>query len=131
MITLYNMNPNNVTSFGTPTQCGPFLQDTQWNVTVPNGFQFHMPSGQVLNGAGQTLQFVGLRPFSSPTCNPFTGAGCPTDGIPVFSDIFAEDTIANSSYNAFEAMLEKRFSHGLQFQASYTLEQIPGRWINI
>ena len=123
MITLYNMNPNNVTSFGTPTQCGPFLQDTQWSVTVPNGFQFHMPSGQVLNGAGQTLQFVGLRPFSSPTCNPLTGAGCPTDGVPVFSDIFAEDTIANSSYNAFEAMLEKRFSHGLQFQASYTLSK--------
>ena len=123
MITLYNVNPNNVTSFGTPTQCGPFLQDTQWSVTVPNGFQFHMPSGQVLTGAGQTLQFVGLRPFSSPSCNPLTGAGCPADGIPVFSDIFAEDTIANSSYNAFEAMLEKRFSHGLQFQASYTLSK--------
>ena len=41
----------------------------------------------------------------------------------MFSDIFAEDTIANSAYNAFEAMLEKRFSHGLQFQASYTLSK--------
>lgn len=123
MISLYNLNPNNVTSFGTPTQCGPFLEDTQWSVTVPSGFQFHMPSGQVLNGSGQTLQFVGLRPYSSPTCNPLTGTGCPTDGVPVFSDIFAEDTIASSSYNAFEAMLEKRFSHGLQFQASYTLSK--------
>ena len=123
MITLYNLNPNNVTSYGTPTQCGPFLQDTQWTVTVPKGFQFHMPSGQVVTGTGQNLQFVGLRPYSSPTCNPFTGAGCPADGVPVFSDIFAEDTIANSSYNAFEAMLEKRFSHGLQFQASYTLSK--------
>jgi hypothetical protein len=123
MISLYNLNPNNVTSFGTPTQCGPFLEDTQWSVTVPSGFQFHMPSGQVVNGTGQTLQFVGLRPYSSPNCNAFTGAGCPADGIPVFSDIFAEDTIANSSYNAFEAMLEKRFSHGLQFQASYTLSK--------
>ncbi len=123
MYNLYNLNPSNVTSFGTPTQCGPFLEDTQWSVTVPNGFQFHMPSGQVVTGTGQTLQFVGLRPYSSPSCNPFTGAGCPTDGVPVFSDIFAEDTIANSSYNAFEAMLEKRFSHGLQFQASYTLSK--------
>ncbi|MGA8491836.1 MAG: carboxypeptidase regulatory-like domain-containing protein, partial [Terriglobales bacterium] len=123
MYNLYNLNPNYVTSFGTPTQCGPFLQDTQWSVTVPNGFQFHMPSGQVVTGTGQTLQFVGLRPYSSPSCNPFTGGGCPADGIPVFSDIFAEDTIANSSYNAFEAMLEKRFSHGLQFQASYTLSK--------
>jgi Carboxypeptidase regulatory-like domain len=123
MYNLYNLNPNNVTSFGTPTQCGPFLQDTQWSVTVPQGFQFHMPSGQVVNGTGQTLQFVGLRPYSSPTCNPVTGANCPADGIPVFSSIFAEDTIANSAYNAFEAMLEKRFSHGLQFQASYTLSK--------
>jgi len=123
MYNLYNLNPSNVTSFGTPTQCGPFLEDTQWSVTVPNGFQFHMPSGQVVTGTGQTLQFVGLRPYSSPSCNPFTGTGCPADGVPVFSDIFAEDTIANSSYNAFEAMLEKRFSHGLQFQASYTLSK--------
>jgi hypothetical protein len=123
MYNLYNLNPNNVTSFGTPTQCGPFLEDTQWTVTVPKGFQFHMPSGQVVTGTGQNLQFVGLRPYSSPSCNAFTGAGCPADGIPVFSDIFAEDTIANSSYNAFEAMLEKRFSHGLQFQASYTLSK--------
>jgi hypothetical protein len=123
MITLFNMNPNNVTSFGTPTQCGPFLQDTQWTVTVPKGFNFHMPNGTTYTGTGQPLQFVGLRPFSSPTCNPFTGAGCPADGIPVFSDIFAEDTIANSNYNALEAMLEKRFSHGLQFQAAYTFSK--------
>ena len=125
MMTLYTMNQNYVTSFGTPTDCGPFLQDTQWTVTVPPGFQFHMPNGQVVTGtgAGQTLQFVGLRPYSSPTCNPLTGIGCPVDGIPVFSDIFAEDTIASSAYNAFEAMLEKRFSHGLQFQASYTLSK--------
>ena len=123
MISLYNMNPNNVTSFGAPTQCGPFLQDTQWSVTVPAGFQFHMPNGQVLTGTGQNLQFVGMRPYSSPTCNPLTGVGCPVDGIPVFSDIFAEDTIASSAYNAFEAMVEKRFSHGLQFQASYTLSK--------
>jgi carboxypeptidase family protein len=123
MYNLYNINPSLTTSFTTPTQCGPFLQDTQWTVTVPNGFKFHMPNGQIVNGTGQTLQFVGLRPYSSPTCNPFTGAGCPVDGIPVFSDIFAEDTIASSNYNALEAMLEKRFSHGLQFQAAYTFSK--------
>jgi hypothetical protein len=52
-----------------------------------------------------------------------TGTGCPLDGVPVFTDIFAEDTIAGSSYNAFQAMLEKRFSGGLQFQAAYTLSK--------
>jgi hypothetical protein len=90
---------------------------------VPTGFPFHMPNGSVVNGTGQTLNFVGLRPYSSPSCNAFTGVGCPVDGVPVFSDIFAEDTIANSSYNALEAMLEKRFSHGLQFQAAYTFSK--------
>jgi hypothetical protein len=46
--------------------------------------------------------------------------GCPRDGTEVFSSIFAQDTIANSAYNSFQAMLEKRFSHGLQFQGAYT-----------
>ena len=127
MRTLYKLNQNNVTSFGTPTQCGPLLEDTQWTVNVPSGFPFHMPNGSILNGP-QTLNLVGLRPFSSPNCNPllpaFTaGTGCPVDGIPIFTDIFAEDTIANSNYNALEAMLEKRFSHGLQLQASYTFSR--------
>jgi hypothetical protein len=120
IINLANANAANVTSFGAPATCGPFLEDTQWSVTVPPGYKFHMPSGQIVSGTGQTLQFVGLRKYSSPSCNAFTGAGCPADGVPVFSDVFAENTIANSIYNAFEAMLEKRFSHGLQFQAAYT-----------
>ncbi len=38
----------------------------------------------------------------------------------MFSNIFAQDTIANSSYNSFQADLEKRFSNGLQMQAAYT-----------
>lgn len=116
-------NPGDVTSYGSQASCGPFLEDSQWSVTVPTGFPFHMPNGQIVTGANQTLQFVGLRPYSTPTCNAFTGAGCPSDGVPVFSDIFAEDTIANSSYNALELMVEKRFSRGLQFQASYTFSK--------
>ena len=86
----------------------------------------------MVSGTGQTgCNLVGLRPYSSPTCNPFTGADCPADGVPVFTDIFAEDTIANSSYNAFEAMLEKRFSHGLQFQAAYTFSKSMDDGINL
>ncbi len=45
------------------------------------------------------------------------------DGIPAFSNIFAEDTIAASSYNSFQASLEKRFSHGVQMQAAYTFSK--------
>ena len=33
-------------------------------------------------------------------------------GHPIFTNIFAEDTIATSAYNSLQTMLEKRFSHG-------------------
>jgi hypothetical protein len=126
IINIANLNPNNVSSYQTtPATCGPTAEDAQWSVTIPAGYPFHMPNGSIVKGTGQTLNLVGLRPYSSPNCNStlpaFTaGTGCPVDGVPVFTDIFAEDTIANSNYNALEMMLQKRFSHGLQFQAAYT-----------
>ncbi len=128
IINIATANPAAVTSFGSQATCGPTVEDTQWSVTVPSGFKFHMPNGSIINGTGQTLNLVGLRPYSSPNCNSllpaFTpGTGCPVDGVPVFTDIFAEDTIANSSYNALEMMLQKRFSRGLQFQAAYTFSK--------
>ena len=52
-----------------------------------------------------------------------TGTGCPTDDIPVFSSIFAQDTIANSAYNSLQASLDKRFAHGLQFTVAYTFSK--------
>ncbi len=83
-------------------------------------------NGGTIAASGQTLNFVGLRPYSSPNCNPVTGGpgnGCPADGVPVFTNIFAEDTIAASAYNSFQTSLEKRFSHGLQLQAAYTFSK--------
>jgi outer membrane receptor protein involved in Fe transport len=103
--------------------CAQFGEDAPFSVTVPSGFKFHMPNGSIVNGTGQTLQFVGLRPYSSPQCNPTTGNGCPVSGVPVFSSIFAQDTIAGSSYNSLQASLEKRFSHGLQFSGAYTFSK--------
>jgi hypothetical protein len=114
--------------------CVPTGEDAQFiipatAVAPPGGFHVpYGPNGPSVIPAGTSigsvapggLNLVGLRRYSSPNCNPFTGFGCPSDGVPVFTDIFAEDTIANSNYNALEVMLEKRFSHGLQFQAAYT-----------
>ncbi len=120
-------NPNNVTDgIGDLVSCGQFGEDAPYVVTVPSGFTssagggFHMPNGTVVAGSGQTLNFVGLRPYSSPQCNPVTGAGCPASGIPVFTSIFAQDTIASSAYNSLQVSLEKRFARGLQFTAAYT-----------
>jgi hypothetical protein len=123
-----NYSAADVSSYGLPATCGQTVEDSQWSINVPPGFLFHMPNGSTLTGAagGTPVQLVGLRPYSSPNCvssGPNIGTQCPVDGIPVFSSIFAEDTIANSNYNALEMMLQKRFSHGLQFQAAYTFSK--------
>jgi hypothetical protein len=123
--------------------CGPFFADTGYSTfTLPAGSVFHMPyiagptpgglnipcpianapAGCTVTGApgGTSITLPGLRPYSSPLCDPFTGTGCPPDGIDVFSSIFTQNTISNSAYNGFQASLEKRFSKGLQFTAAYT-----------
>ena len=112
-----------VSSYGTPSSCGPFAEDNQFTVTVPNGFNFHMPNGSVVAGTGQSLNFVGIRPYSSPNCDPFTGNNCPPDQVPVFSNIFAQDTIANSAYNSLQVSVDKRFGKGLQLQGAYTFSK--------
>jgi len=106
--------------------CSPFSEDVGFTIpagAIPNGFTFHLPYGSVPTVTGPNanpITLVGLRRYSSPVCEPTTGAGCPPDGVPVFTSIFAEDTIANSSYNSLQAMVEKHFSKGLVFQGSYT-----------
>ena len=109
--------------------CGPFYADSSFNIAaneIPAGFTLHLPYGSVKTVTGPNpnpISIVGLRPYSSPSCQPTTGVGCPPDGIPVFSSIFAEDTIGNSNYNSLQLSLEKRFSKGLQFQAAYTFSK--------
>jgi carboxypeptidase family protein len=112
---------------GAGTDCGQFGADFAY--TVPAGVTIpaqglHLPYGPTkfvpAGVLANDITLVGLRPYSSPNCDPMTGTGCPPDSIPVFSSVFAQDTIANSDYNSFQAMVEKRFSKGLQLQAAYT-----------
>jgi hypothetical protein len=109
--------------------CGPFFADSSFNIAaneIPAGFTLHLPYGSVKTVTGPNanpITIVGLRPYSSPLCQPTTGVGCPPDGVPVFSSIFAEDTIGNSHYNSLQVSAEKRFSKGLQFEAAYTLSK--------
>src|SRR5262249_22534031 len=115
-----------------PSGCGPFFADSSFfippgTVIAPQGLHLpynagsgglFVPGNTVVGPNGITL--VGLRQFSSPFCQPLTGTDCPTDGIPVFSSIFAQDTVGNSNYNSLQASVERRYSHGLQFVAAYT-----------
>ena len=77
------------------------------------------------SGLANPITLVGLRQYSSPQCQPLTptAVGCPADGIPVFSSIYVEDTIANSNYNALQFSLERSYSHGLTFEANYTFSK--------
>jgi hypothetical protein len=125
-------SPNPVGNAGLSSayNCGPFDSDSAYNLpagSLPAGFNLHLPYGSVPSVAGgpasPAITLVGLRPYSSPICQPTTGAGCPPDGVPVFSNIFAEDTIANSNYNGLQISIERSLSHGLMFQASYTFSK--------
>ena len=106
-------------------KCDVFGEDSAYQFTVPANFvgadgkDFQLPNGKTVPG-GTVLNLVGLRPYSSPNCNPLTGVGCPTDGAPVFSNIFAQDTKASSSYNSLQVSLDRRFAKGFQTQISYT-----------
>jgi hypothetical protein len=118
-------NPNENDAFSSAYSCAPFFEDSSFSLpanSIPAGFTLHLPYGSVPSvGPGNpAITLVGLRPFSSPNCQPTTGVGCPADGTPIFTSIFAEDSAAHSNYNSLQALFEKRFSHGLQFQASYT-----------
>ncbi|HKW87181.1 MAG TPA: carboxypeptidase-like regulatory domain-containing protein [Candidatus Acidoferrales bacterium] len=129
--------------------CVPFGSDFPYTIPaggVPAGTVFHLPyangtaSGPnipcpyfnappaclVAGPNANPITIVGTRPFSSPFCQPTgtsSGTGCPPDGVPVFTSIFVQDTVGNSNYNSLQAMLEKHFSSGLQFQAAYTLSR--------
>ncbi|HEY1658981.1 MAG TPA: carboxypeptidase regulatory-like domain-containing protein [Candidatus Sulfotelmatobacter sp.] len=131
IINIANANANSVQDgFGDDVSCGQFLEDSpfiiQPGTVLPVDLHLPyvqnssvIPAGTTVGPNGITL--VGLRPYSSPQCDPMTGAGCPTaSGIPVFSSIFAQDTIANSAYNSLQVSVEKRFAHGLQFSGAYT-----------
>jgi hypothetical protein len=86
----------------------------------PNGPAVIPAGTPIASVAPDGITLVGLRRYSSPLCDPYSGNNCPSDGVEVFSSIFAQDTVAASNYNSLQAALEKRFSHGLQFQLAYT-----------
>ena len=80
-----------------------------------------IPAGTpIASVAPNGISLVGLRQYSSPQCQPLTGQGCPPDSTPVFSSIFAEDTITSSNYNSLQTLLQERLSQHTQVQLAYT-----------
>lgn len=102
-------NPAGITGTGPNVPCLP--------VHTPTGCHYTNNTG-----AAQPITLSGLRFYSSPHCNPLSGWGC-NQSAPPISGIFSEDTVAKSNYNSLQVMVEKRFSHGIQFQGSYTFSK--------
>ena len=139
LLASYEINPGNPTTCNQlngllgPGTCGAFGEDSAYTIpagtVIPAGgftLPYNAGSGGLIVPAGtlaSPITLVGLRPFSSPLCQPLTGTGCPSDGTPVFSGIFTENTVARSNYNSLQVLVQKNLSHGLQFQASYTLSK--------
>jgi hypothetical protein len=109
--------------------CGPFSADRTFYIpagAIPAGVTLHLPYGSVpsVTGPNKTaITLVGLRPYSSPFCEPTTGVGCPTDGTPVWGSIYPADNIGNSNYNSLQVSAEKRAGKGLEFLAAYTFSK--------
>jgi len=108
--------------------CGQYFADSAFSIDPGTVLpvDFHLPDNSVIPASTTLtngLTLVGLRRYSSPQCDPLSGSGCPADGIPVFSSIFAQDTIANSAYNSLQVSLDKRFARGLQFTTAYTFSK--------
>jgi hypothetical protein len=128
--------------------CTTFGEDSPYTVpanTIPSGFVFHLPYASPTTPGGPNIpcpavgtipsaclvtgpnpnpiMLVGIRPYSSPYCDPLTGNNCPPDGTPVFGPTYSQNTVGNSNYNSLQLMLEKRFSRGLQFQGAYTFSR--------
>jgi Carboxypeptidase regulatory-like domain len=141
LLAIYDQNAGNAqtcldlnSTLGTGT-CSTYGEDSAYTIpagtVIPAG-GFHLPynhgSGGLVIPGGTTLTnpvtLVGLRPYSSPNCQPLNPdpltSGCPADGTPTFGSIFNEGNFAHSNYNSLQTLLQKQFSHGIQFQASYT-----------
>jgi outer membrane receptor protein involved in Fe transport len=143
----YNGNPPPPGSFAkpltnltlTPNLPLPYAQD--WDLSLQRSLasSLLLEVGYVGTKGTKLPRFIEGNPaIYVPGINPVTGqpnstsgnadqrrlySGCTLNDLPsscIYSSTGLIAGIANSSYNALEASLKKRFSHGLSFLASYT-----------
>lgn len=115
----------------------PYAQDWDVNVQRSFGSDFLLEVGYVGTKGTHLPRFIEGNPTAfvpgmangQPISTPSNAdqrrlySGCTLNSAPntcLYSSMGLIDGIANSSYNAMEASLSKRFSHGLSFLASYT-----------
>ena len=113
-------DPNNPLLYSLdPKLKTPMMQ--QWHL----GFEYQLPSQtvfQISYAGSHGLRLYGFyngnQALPSPDPNAPLAPRRPFPAVDGSIDTFRSNTISN--YNALQAHLEKRFSHGLQFEVSYT-----------
>ena len=94
---------------------------TQWNFTIERDLGFQ--TGIRLSYDGSRGSHLGIT--DNPDQVPANTVGFATASksapYPLFNQIIEENNGGVSNYNAFTVTVNKRMSHGLQFQASYNL----------
>jgi outer membrane receptor protein involved in Fe transport len=93
----------------------PYAQDWNLNIQRSFGADWLLQVGYVGTTGVKLPRFIEGNPAVSRNQND---PGCPSSCV--YGSVGEIASIANSSYNALETSLRKRFSHGLSFLASYT-----------
>jgi len=109
-------DPNNPVLYSIdPHLRTPYTQ--QWHV----GFQYELPSDMVVELSYAGSHGQNLYAFYNGNQIAPTDPGAGERPVPsINGQISTFRSNAYSNYNSLQARLEKRFSHGLQFEASYT-----------
>jgi hypothetical protein len=128
-------NPQNVAiSIATlPTNQTPNNQE--WNLQFERAITNNMTLSLAYvgtKGTHLTTYFNYNRQiYDTSPCGAAAPIGC---NFPALGDINTQATIGNSTYNAFEVTLNRRFVNGLQFSANYTwahaIDDSPGAFDN-
>jgi hypothetical protein len=93
--------------------------------TNPIIFAFDTFCGTSFNDslALYNLDYNGIPDFNNPNQMYFTSGGQYSYYAPQFSSLYAWRSMAWSNYNALQASLRHRMSHGLQFDLNYTFSK--------
>lgn len=114
-----------------PPSSATFVTPIDLSATIDPGFKLGVTQSWNVTGEQQIgqsmvfrLAYVGSETYHAPFIldrNPgILTAGGSRSSYPAFSQILQMLSYGTASYNALQATLEKRLSHGLQFQTNFT-----------
>ena len=106
-----------------------YLGSKNTHLGLPESNLNQLPVADLAMGTALAVKvpnpYYGQIPASSSLGQPVIAAQQLLRAFPRFTNVaLFRDNVADSEYDAFQAKLEKRFSHGLTFSASYTFSKL-------